>query len=195
MKVHSKKTFKPGSIFFILFLVAIVILFVLQYDRMNLKNEIVLKQTLLSSLIRDSDVRCELEGEELYKILDLPKNSFLMVLNSTGKEFSLFIVVDSIDCYSCFKFHIDHIREIAVKGIQTLIYSRSHADLLSSSLKDYITHTFNFSSESEVILGPNIMVLLIDKRGKIIYVDAADKSNYEKSKKFYNKIKKFISNN
>lgn len=177
---------------FILLLISVLSILFLQFDRNKLKTEIVNKSTLLSGFIKDSDDRSRLEGKELYKLLDIPKDKILSVLNSNDKEYNIFVVLDSIDCFSCFQFHINNINELSKKNIPVLTYSIRHSDYLKNSLHKSINLSFKNGQKNKIIDNINMVILLINKKGKIIYADVADKTNYKKSKIFYHKINNFI---
>jgi len=50
----------------------------------------------------------------------------------------------------------------------------------------------NFNTnKNDVFLQDNLVVALVDKKGFVIYYEIADKNNYEKSKRFYAKLKSF----
>lgn len=188
-----KDNSKHSVFFYYLLTFTIIVIIYLQYDRSELKNEIIYKQALLNNLTKDSDLRAKLEGKELYKLLDIPKENIFPILKTTGKQYSIFIIVDSIDCYTCFKFHVDNINDLSNKNISIISYSNLHSDYLSKSLHESIIFPFKEGYKHKIINNSNMVILLINNECKIIYADIADKTNYEKSKIFYNKIKNFIT--
>lgn len=184
---------KSVLILFSLLFISVILILFLQYDRNKIKKEIITNQILLSSFIKDSNDRAQLEGKELYHLLNISKDMFLSFLKTYGKEYNIFFIVDSIDCYSCFQFHTDHINEFFKKNIPIFSYSSIHSDYLSNSLFKSINFPHKENYKNKIIDNSNMAILLINNVGKIIYADVADKTNYEKSKKFYSKINSFIS--
>lgn len=192
--ITLKNNSKLCSALGILLLFSVLSVLFLQFDRNKLKTQISDTQTLLNSFIRDLNNRSKLEGVALYELLNIPKETLLSAISISGKEYSIFVVIDSIDCYTCFKFHITHVNEFSKKNIPIFAYSNLHSEFLKKSLIKSIKFPVKEIYKHKIIKDTNMTILLIDNKGKIIYADIADKTNYEKSKMFYNKINNFISN-
>ena len=176
-----------------LFSVSVILSIFLQIDRTKLKMQIKDSQILIESFTKDLNSRAMLEGKELYKLLDMPKDKILSVLNSNNKEYNIVVVLDSIDCFSCFQFHINNINELSKENIPVLTYSIRHSEFLKNSLHKSFNLSFKEGQKNKIIDNSNMVILMINKEGKIIYADVADKTNYLKSKIFYIKIKNLIT--
>lgn len=149
------------------------------YTNIELKN----KNDFLVSLSKNLELRKKYEGNYIWEYL----NSNQMILNEFKVEkgikgLYLFVVVDTISCYSCFKFHMTELNKTV---IPIVVSGKNNVELVQASLSNSITYPFTgFKFDKK-----NIIVFLINDNNKIISIDFADKTNYEKSKVFYQIIK------
>ncbi len=119
----------------------------------------------------------EYEGHFISEFYDKEKISKIYSLN----DFSTVMSIDTIECYTCFKFHMEKLLTIHLP----IIVLTKDKDML---IKPYL-------NDANIIKGilpvSGIAIMMINKKGRIIYFDFADKTNYEKSKAFYNVIKNY----
>lgn len=167
MIFNLKNNTKCFWIIIVLLSTSVLSILFLQIDRTKLKIQISDKQSLLSSFIKDSNSRAKLEGMMLYNLLNIPKEKFLSIIRLQAREYSIFVVVDSIDCYSCFKFHIDYINELPKQNISIFSYSNLHSKFLANSLIKSVNFPIKEIYKHKVIDDSNMAIMLIDKVGKL----------------------------
>jgi len=159
-----------------------------KYKYSNLSNR---TKALENDLMSQSDF----EGKYLWEVSNITKESIDTIINKNyiNSNYILFCV-DSITCISCFNFHVENINQLPVKKI--IVYSPLHPEYVQSFIKNSIIYNSTNDKErrTDKLLLENMVINLVDNSGQIIYSDVADKLNYDKSRKFYKKVKQFVSN-
>jgi len=149
------------------------------YTNIELKK----KNNLLTSLSENLEHRKKYEGNYIWEYLNSSQtilNEFKVEKKITGLY--LFLVVDTITCYSCFKFHMTEINNIA---IPIVVSGKNNVELVQASVSNSIIYPYpGFQFEKKMFDKKNIIVFLINDKNKILYVDFAKKKNYEKSRFF-----------
>jgi hypothetical protein len=176
----------------------VVVVFVLtlitvcNYSRIIQKEKLEEMNTLLDSYSKHLNNSKNYQGVLIGENLGSMNKSYneFMVRNSISHH--LFVFVDTIDCYSCFKFHMEEIKKIDLPIIY-LTHSSVNHELLRSHLgeKNLFKNTC-FVNQHKKIFSNNLFIALINDKGRIIYLDVADKTNYKKSKVFYEVIQNYI---
>ena len=115
------------------------------------------------------------------------KANFVSQNNIFGEY--MFVIVNKIDCISCFKYHMTELNKI---GITKIYYSPDNYELVQNHLNNCIELSQkHINTDKGIFLQENLAIAFINIRGKIIYSDVADKTNYEKSRVFYQIIYRF----
>lgn len=145
----------------------------------------------LSSFENDLIAKASTEGYFITDILNMDYKEENHIL-SDSKKGSILISAGIIDCFSCFEFHIEHINALIDMGITTIIYSPTLAELISSHLKDENPLIIVTDENPFSLLSYGMVISYVDTNGIIQYSDVADPANYDKSKHFYNRLRRII---
>lgn len=166
------------------FCIFLLIIIVLGYYNITLsKNEINKYQNIIDKYNIEITENLK-EGKYL--------NDFIKIQSSGTKlksEFQLLLIVDTIYCSSCFNYHIGEIQKLT--STEVYVYSPRNFDFVQSYLKKAKQLNFNQIGNDQ-LMSDNLAVALLNREGLIIYYEIADKNNYEKSEKFYNKLNYFL---
>lgn len=106
--------------------------------------------------------------------------------NNIVKNYKIIVVVDTIKCLACFKYHMEEIKKLS--NVDRVGYSPRNFELLQAEIDDIIVVKEELT-DLEKMLTNNLSVALINKNNKIIYYEIADKNNYSKAERFYKKVK------
>jgi len=145
----------------------------------------------LSSFENDLMAKVSTEGYFIWDILKMADKNKNHILSETKKG-SILISAGIINCFSCFEFHIEHINKLIDKGITTIIYSPTLAELISSHLKDENPLIIEIDEYASSLLSYGMVISYVDNNGIIQYSDVADPTNYDKSEHFYNRLRRII---
>ena len=181
-----------SSITYVFILAIMLILVVYQkYQNNDVKYKLKIINDRSQALMKDITIQSNLEGKNLWDVFSVSKEEINKIVqeNNIRANYILFYV-DSISCLSCFNFHIDNL--IKLSDIKIIIYSPTHLEYVKSYIKNGILYKSLNNFDNYKTIKNNMIILLVNINGQIIYSDVADKLNYDKSRKFYRKIKQYI---
>jgi len=173
----------------ILLLILMMLVTYLIYLNYYNSNELYYNDIKLSSMINSLDKREKYEGQQICNYFNGSVLEYLALLEENELfDNILLISIDSINCYSCFNYHLENVNEL---DIPKVIYSKKYSDLIISKLSYEDQSKFILQTNS-LVINEGIFISLINSEGKIIYVDIADKTNYRKSDTFYRVVKNYL---
>jgi len=97
-----------------------------------------------------------------------------------------------IDCFSCFEFHINHIKDISEEDVPVIIYSPGLSEFIASYLNNTQMVSIENDEYESPLLSYGLLISYVDYNGKILFTDVADPTNYDKSEHFYNRLERFL---
>lgn len=174
--------------FYIVLMLSLLLITFFSYKNIKCNSNLSHRNDIIKSLNKNTDIKLKYEGQPVSRFMNLKLNEYKKFknLNNLINEY-LLIIIDTIDCFSCFEFHLKKINSIDIKKV---IYSPKYNHMILSKLSNKnINKTIK---DYSVSISEGIFVALISSEGKIIYADAADKTNYDKSKVFYEIVGNYI---
>jgi len=107
--------------------------------------------------------------------------------------------VDSFGCAPCFEYHVDQIRQLYVDDkISLALYGVGRYTMLVKNALPFGTllgqrSLIRQAMEAQALdAAGEFIVLLVNGAGQILYVDAADNSDYSKSEAFYTIVQSYL---
>lgn len=180
----------------ILILIAFLILLLslCNYSIFIQKQKLEEKNTLLQSYVKNLKYSKDYQGFFLGEKSDSIINSYSKFMLENSVSCHIFIYLDSISCFSCFKFHMEEIKKIQIPKICVIPNT-----LYQELVRGYLGEISLFENNELIrlynsLFDNNLVVAFLDKNGRIIYLDVADKTNYDKSRVFYKVIMNYIGN-
>ena len=179
----------------IFYTLTISVLLGVSYSKINLQIKYNSLNIAYASLLKNLSERGEYTGRFIWEILGIEKDDYKeFERNNNIISEHFFIIVDSIDCYSCYKFHEKKLNEFS--DIFMTFYSPNNSKLVKANFKSAIEYSNKqIKNIDNNLLKKNIVVCLVNEDGKVVYIDIADKTNYDKSRVFYQIVASYINKN
>lgn len=176
---------------FVLYILGLSLIFIpiWQLQRFNeMKRELYFAEQKNESFQKDLILKEKLQGNYIWELLNENEDEFFKFLHEIKLQNSfIFLFVDTISCYSCFKFHINSLKRF--DNIKIVVASRNHFKLIKKYLNSPIEYNLKIY---KIMHYYNFLICLVEATGKIIYADSADQTNYYKSEIFYNVLKNYF---
>jgi hypothetical protein len=104
-------------------------------------------------------------------------------------QYRLLVFIRSLECMSCYNFHVGHIAAIhAAFALPIIIVADSHYAKFVA--RDLPRAKFVIDTEPRDI---GFLVFMLDASGKVLYADLPDPNFYEESKMFYQTIEHLLA--
>lgn len=149
-------------------------------------------QDSLKTHQKDLSIKKFMEGSNINEFVLEGGADFFEKANYSN-SFCLLILLKNISCYSCIKYHLEHIKKLGEMWLPVFAISEDKFQLI----KSYVPNAKELAIKKDLITIPfhyELLVLLIDRNGKIIKLDSADKNNYYKSDVFYTTVERLMQN-
>jgi|SRR5690606_1246273 len=164
----------------------LLLLYVLMSNKLIFTEEKLEQQKVFSDKIDDYMLsKTSTEGKYIWDTGILTKSEFIKIEITTPK---IFLWIDSIDCSSCYEFHLRRIKnEFGIN--KTIIVYNKKITFLKLDFKNYY---FIDSDVNNKIFSQ--LVALVEPNGKIIYADFPQYALYNYSGKFYEIVERYLIN-
>lgn len=186
---------KTNYLLILLGLVAII-LTILNYLRLSDTDEVLSNKRMGINETNETNYTiADLEGKNLWSILGKTKSEELDKLafgNKNNFNYGVVFIVDTIFCYSCFKFHTEILSSFKEISIPVITFTTQKFDFIESHIPASFVRELDTSKK---LYNLNLNTLLVDKSGKILFAHIADKNNYDSSTRFYTSLKEFLQRN
>lgn len=129
-------------------------------------------------------------GYYLWDVIQSSQNEIAPLINNNRGL--LLVSASVIDCFSCFEFHINHIKDISENAVPVIVYSPGLSEFIASYINNaQVVYVDNDEYDSP-LLSYGLLISYVDYNGKILLTDVADPTNYDKSEHFYNRLERFL---
>lgn len=134
-----------------------------------------------------------LEGKRVWDVMNLTKDDFSFIVNShrISNNF-IMILIDSVQCLSCLKHHIDKLKELRENNFTIVGISDNYDSFFKDINKIIIVNNSKGRFIKDYL--PSFIVCFINLEGRIVYADFPSPNNYSQSNAFYEIIKRYSEN-
>lgn len=157
----------------VLYILGLSLIFITiwRLQRFNeMKRELYFVEQKNESFQKDLILKEKLQGNYIWELLNENEDEFFKFLHEIKLQNSfIFLFVDTISCYSCFKFHMNSLKRF--EDVNIVVASKNHFELI----KKFLTNPIEYNLEINKIMDEyNFLICLVEATGKIIYADSAD---------------------
>ncbi|KAF0146852.1 MAG: hypothetical protein FD143_3207 [Ignavibacteria bacterium] len=186
--LKNKKSIVLIFLFSILTISSTIFIFAKNYYQ-KINNE------LETKILRDANYTKDkylIEGKYIWEITNLNKDEVNYIIKKKSpSRYLLFVIIDSVQCFSCLEFHDERLNEIS--KFPTRIIG------LSDRYKQFFKTTIDFNainSSRKLFINKTIekkfIISIVDEMGRIIYVDFPSPYRYSESRAFYGIVKRYL---
>lgn len=174
------------------------LLFVTNYYQY--KNNSELKKDFSGYVAQSSELsypvyRSHFDGKWLSQCTPVADSIARSVLPRSISTYGIVIVLNRIQCMSCYEFHRDHIREL-VTTYSIPVFAVAAGDYLTLLTKDFlqiaVLHLEQMRADAFSNHYPHV-ILFVDRAGRIVCSDISDQQHRDVAKMFYSILRSFLS--
>ncbi len=137
----------------------------------------------------------KLEGNKLWAVSPFDSISLMRLISKDSKsDYVIFVLIDSFECSTCFKIHAERLSRFAISGIPTFVFAYRHQTFYQEAIERSILYQpEKIDHKPSLVDDYNCLVMLLDKKGRIIMSDIVSAPMMKNSNIFYSKLNQYLN--
>jgi len=158
---------KKNFLYIVIIITLLILLTISNYSLNNSRKKYAMQKPLIESLTKNLVRKKKYQGNLVSKKTNKLIESYKDYMITNQLSLHIILVVDTIDCYSCFKFHMDELNKLDIRKI-CFTKNQNNVRLITTYNKEIVFGDFNktFFEQNDLFF-ENMAIALVDDSTRV----------------------------